>query len=444
MLRANTVWHRADLCRKLTWLRRDTSCARRGSTMSQFLAKVEAIRNALGLRPAQELPAPLAISEAMVLMGIKANETWALPERVEALVEALDLPGFGKSPAATQAAAPAPSPAATQTAAPAPKPAATMPVPASAPSAKALGKRKSPAEEPQRAKSKQPKLYDSMVGATKLQFNRRELDQAAAAQRTGEAIAYNELESKYSQPVVKFRSEITEERGEGEGSSGRTYECDLCLKSFDTAIGLRNHMQWHEKPLEEGIDELIRRSFAGTVSARMLVADGGAVRLYLLVNGKSREAVDSEAAEARRAWEAGAAARAMERQRRRRERETDEAANQLDEPPGEARRGSMRRIQYSAKEKVRTRPLKTLSTTRTRATRTTCRPLHARLRRASRSRTNRRVQSSSPSARRRRRQVMRWLANQFFTIGRWWAGVRDRSWSATRMGARSRRLTVSE
>ena len=111
-------------------------------TMSQFLAKVEAIRKALGLRPAEELPAPLAISEAMVLMGIKANETWALPERVEALVEALDLPGFGKSPAATQAAAPAlPAPPAP----PAPKPAATMPVPASAPSAKALGKRKTTA-----------------------------------------------------------------------------------------------------------------------------------------------------------------------------------------------------------------------------------------------------------------------------------------------------------
>ena len=108
-------------------------------TMSQFLAKVEAIRKALGLRPAEELPAPLAISEAMVLMGIKANKSWALPERVEALVEALDLPGFGKSPAATQAAAPAPP------APPAPKPAATMPVPASAPSAKALGKRKTTA-----------------------------------------------------------------------------------------------------------------------------------------------------------------------------------------------------------------------------------------------------------------------------------------------------------
>jgi len=53
---------------------------------------------------------------------------------------------------------------------------------------------------------------DAIAGATKLQFNRRELDQAAAAQWAGEAIAYNELESKYSQPIVKFRSEITQER----------------------------------------------------------------------------------------------------------------------------------------------------------------------------------------------------------------------------------------
>jgi hypothetical protein len=36
-------------------------------------------------------------------------------------------------------------------------------------------------------------------------------------------------------------------------------------------------MQWHEKPHEEDIDEIIQRKFAGTVSARMLVADGGAV-----------------------------------------------------------------------------------------------------------------------------------------------------------------------
>ncbi len=42
---------------------------------------------------------------------------------------------------------------------------------------------------------------------------------------------------------------------------------------------------------------------------------------------------------------------------------------------------------------------------------------------------------SKEIARRRRCQVMRWLAYQFSTIGaRRWAGAWDRSWSATRMG----------
>ena len=99
---------------------------------------------------------------------------------------------------------------------PAPKPSATIPVPTSALSEKALGKRKtSDVAEPQCA-SKQPKLYDAMAGATKLQFNRRELDQAAAAQKAGEAIAYTELESKYSQPASSSsgaRSHISAWRG---------------------------------------------------------------------------------------------------------------------------------------------------------------------------------------------------------------------------------------
>jgi len=47
----------------------------------------------------------LAISDAMVLMGIKANELWALPERFEALAKALDLHGFCKSRAASSAKA---------------------------------------------------------------------------------------------------------------------------------------------------------------------------------------------------------------------------------------------------------------------------------------------------------------------------------------------------
>ena len=68
-------------CRKLTSPSARARSRSRQSAMSQFLAKMEAIRKALGLRPAEELPAPLAISDAMALMGIKATESWALPVR---------------------------------------------------------------------------------------------------------------------------------------------------------------------------------------------------------------------------------------------------------------------------------------------------------------------------------------------------------------------------
>ena len=76
------------------------------------------------------------------------------------------------------------------------------------------------------------------------------------------------------------------------------YECDLCSRVFGTAIGLRNHMMYHERLVEEagekGVEELVVCRFAGTVSARLLVAEGSAVRLYVMVNGKSREQVDTQ------------------------------------------------------------------------------------------------------------------------------------------------------
>ena len=167
--------------------------------MSQFLAKVEAIRKALGLRPAEELPAPLAISDAMALMGIKANESWALPERFEALKEALDLTGFGKSRAASSAKACSNH--------------ARVYIGAIS---KGLGQ----AEDLRCGRAtvciKAAQALRCDGRATKLQFNRRELDQAAAAQKAGEAIAYTELESKYSQPASSSsgaRSHISAWRG---------------------------------------------------------------------------------------------------------------------------------------------------------------------------------------------------------------------------------------
>ena len=66
-------------------------------------------------------------------------------------------------------------------------------------------------------------------------------------------------------------------------------------------------MQWHDKlckEKEEGIDEVIERRFVGTVAGLLLVQAGGGVSFYRLINGKGRAAIDSEAAEHRRVYEA--------------------------------------------------------------------------------------------------------------------------------------------
>ena len=147
----------------------------------------------------------------------------------------------------------------------------------------------------------QPKLFN-LVGIKRLESDRRDLDAAAKRQRVGEAVSAEEMQQEVAREVGVFRSELRPA-----AASRPVYECDLCLCIFDNHIGLRNHMQWHDKPLEqkeEGIDEVVERRFAGTVAARLLVQAGGGVSLYVLINGKSRAAIDSEAAEQRRAYEA--------------------------------------------------------------------------------------------------------------------------------------------
>ena len=74
-------------------------------------------------------------------------------------------------------------------------------------------------------------------------------------------------------------------------------------------------MQWHDKlckEKEEGIDEVIERRFVGTVAGLLLVQAGGGVSFYRLINGKGRAAIDSEAAEHRRVYEAAQEASRVE------------------------------------------------------------------------------------------------------------------------------------
>ena len=216
-----------------------------------------------------------------------------------------------------------------------------------------------------------------MRGIKLVQLDRRDLKDAAASQSVGSAVPFEELKEQVAQQVDEFRSvkraRLAAERGEAD----MAYQCELCSKTFKTALGLRNHMQWHTEKMDEedsddsdeGVAKLIQRRFAGTVDARVLVADGGQVRLYLLVNGRSRAQIDDEAAQQRREFEAAQAARAAEklercreasrladqrlraRERAAAEEEAEEAG--AEEPPSEQRRGSTRRRSYCPKEQLK-------------------------------------------------------------------------------------------
>ena len=106
------------------------------------------------------------------------------------------------------------------------------------------------------------------------------------------------------------------------------------------------------------IDQPIIRPFHGNITAPVRVTESGEVKLYLLINGKDSDILADEAAERQRAWEAAAEQRRLELHRRavqrqcERERAEAEGDDDAFEPLTEQRRGSDRRRQYSAKEKL--------------------------------------------------------------------------------------------
>ena len=62
--------------------------------MVSFLDEVAAIRRELGLPPKEEMAAPATIAAAMQLMGVVADESWRLPQMLDAVLHALGLEGF--------------------------------------------------------------------------------------------------------------------------------------------------------------------------------------------------------------------------------------------------------------------------------------------------------------------------------------------------------------
>lgn len=204
--------------------------------------------------------------------------------------------------------------------------------------------------------AKQTKLASFF--ATKTLVYKAVRDAAAANQTPGEARPQAEFEAEVG---ITGQFQLPSEKDAAirarEEAAASKYSCSNCKFACTTAVGLRNHsLSCTRRQTNQRIDRRIFRPFHGQITAPVRVTEDGAVKLYLLINGKDGDTLADEARERQSAWEAAAQERRHELQRRSdkamQERARREAEADADEPLPEPRRGSDRRRQYSAKEKL--------------------------------------------------------------------------------------------
>lgn len=303
-----------------------------------FLDKVAAIRSELGLEPKEELATPAAMMAAMTLMGIVPEPSWALPQKVEALVDALGLT-FGETSAAAAlgVAAATTSPPSRSWRKASKKPPEASSSSFSTPG-NISGKRSASVlfvEAP--SASKQPKLT-KMEGITRLFMTKEQRGRFSARQDVGEAVSVEEMQ----QSVALEVKELPSEKAPPPLQPKAVYNCSHCYKAFGRPCELAGHMLWRHPSQPRSVTMPARR-FHGSLSASLVAADGDGVRLTLCINGKDREQIRREAEVMERAVEAAIAERETESTRRRhRALRLREAEGAL----GEQRRGSAHRHQY--------------------------------------------------------------------------------------------------
>ena len=150
--------------------------------------------------------------------------------------------------------------------------------------------------------------------------------------------------------VIRFPTE-SKEREETHTS---LRQCPKCARTFETAVGLNNHVKWHSETVK---DKLFtpRPDLPEVVGCELRVdEETGEVALDISIEGKTRQRVRMEIIEAATAAESARAERVQrqitEAERRRQARETADR-EQRDE--GEQRKGSARRGSFTAKMKLK-------------------------------------------------------------------------------------------
>ena len=308
-----------------------------------FAEKVSTLRGLFGV-PA-DAPLPAAVQMMNIQMGISGDGA-PLPKQVDELIVAT---GVTIDTASTAPAAPAAQVAMgipVQGVVPAPRPPAPTARPRPAPSA---GKEAQP--EPKSRPAGFTKQVDiRQMGMQRLLLPKSQLK--AAARSTSDARPFEVLCQEAATECQELPSERRERLGVEEQPPKAVYQCDTCGQLCFSAAGLASHQHWKHVPQAQRriLQPPPPTIFHGHLSVRLGVGTSG-VSVTILVNGKSREVLQRERAEAVAKWEQSKMDRQLEQDQRahqrQRERESEEAAMQP-----EQRRGSSRRRSYSATEKL--------------------------------------------------------------------------------------------
>ena len=149
--------------------------------------------------------------------------------------------------------------------------------------------------------------------------------------------------------MATFASEAVDEPDKHTRLATKLFQCPKCPRSFKEKVGLRNHLAAHSSSVNDSLPFLAAQVAPPvTVQSRLRITPDLAVRVTLLIGGKSAEERCTEKEAAAAADAARTTRQIEEAERRRQLRESAEAAE-----AGEHRRGSHLRRQYTCKEKLR-------------------------------------------------------------------------------------------
>ena len=175
----------------------------------------------------------------------------------------------------------------------------------------------------------------SISGISKQLLPKAQLDAYRERQVDGEAVSDAMMHADVAMEVNTLPTE--QEWRRQPPPPKPAFGCVTCGKSFGRAVALCNHRLWKHPTQPRQVVAMPARVFRGSLSASLAVGPDGAVGVTVLVNGKTRAQLVSDAEADERAADAAREDREREANRR---RQRELLLREAEEELGEQRRGS--------------------------------------------------------------------------------------------------------